>query len=148
MRRHLLLFAAFTLVVPTIVRAQYRRDERGFERIARVIADCEQRTNVFRQQLRRALDRSALNETRREDELNRDAGRLERALNRTRESWNGEHDARKTRAFVNEAITASQDINRTMVRRRLNPGVQRQWAVVRNELNRLADVFQLPRIRW
>jgi hypothetical protein len=148
MRRHLLLVAAFTLVVPAIVGAQYRRDERGFERIARVIADCEERTNVFKQQLRRALDYSALNATRREDELNGDANRLERALNRTRESWNVEHDANKTRVFVNEAITASQDINRTMVRRRLNPDVQRQWRVVRNELNRLADVFQLPKIRW
>jgi len=148
MRRHLLLVAAFTLVVPAIVGAQYRRDERGFERIARVIADCEERTNVFKQQLRRALDYSALNATRREDELNRDASRLERALNRTRESWNVEHDANKTRVFVNEAIAASQDINRTMVRRRLNPDVQRQWRVVRNELNHLADVFQLPKIRW
>jgi hypothetical protein len=148
MRRYLLLAVAFALAVPVIVSAQRRRDERGFERISRVIADCEERSNVFRQQLRRALDRSALNETRREDELNRDASRLERALNRIRESWNVEHDARKTRVFVNEAITASQDINRTMGRRRLHPDVQRQWGVVRGELNRLADVFQLPRIRW
>jgi hypothetical protein len=148
MRRQLLLAVAFTLVVPAIVGAQYRRQDRGFERISRVIADCEARTNVFKQQLRRALDNSALNETRREDELNRDASRLERALNRIRESWNGEHDARKTRVFVSEAITASQDINRTMVRRRLNPGVQRQWGVVRTELNHLAEVFELPRIQW
>ncbi len=148
MRGHSLLAAALTLVVPAIAGAQYRRDERGFERIALVIADCEQRTNVFRQQIRRALDRSELNQTRREDELNRDASRLERALNRTRESWNREHDARKTQVFVSEAITASQDINQTMIRRRLNPDVQRQWGMVRSELNRLADVFQLPKIRW
>ena len=148
MRRYLLLAAAFSLVVPVMAGAQYRRDEKGFERIGRVIADCEERTNVFKQQLRRALDNSALNETRREDELNRDASRLERALNRIRESWNGEHNARKTSVFVNRAVTAAQDINRTMVRRRLNPDVQRQWGVVRNELNRLADAFQQPKIRW
>jgi hypothetical protein len=41
-----------------------------------------------------------------------------------------------------------QDINRTMVRRRLNPDVQRQWDAVRGELNRLAEAFELPRIRW
>ena len=148
MRRHLPLAVAFALVLPAIVNAQYRRQERGFERISRVIADCEERTNIFKQQLRRALDHSAYDGTRREDELNRDAGRLERALNKIRESWNVDHNVGKTRVFVNEAITASQDINRTMVRRRLNPGVQRQWGVVRGELNRLADVFELPKIRW
>jgi hypothetical protein len=35
-----------------------------------------------------------------------------------------------------------------MVSRRLNPDVQRQWDAVRNELNRLAEAFELPRIRW
>lgn len=36
----------------------------------------------------------------------------------------------------------------TMGRRRLNPDVQRQWNAVRGELNRLAEAFELPRIRW
>src|ERR1035437_3832711 len=45
-------------------------------------------------------------------------------------------------------IAAGQDINRTMVRRRMNPDVQRQWEAVRGELNRLAEAFELPRIRW
>jgi hypothetical protein len=35
-----------------------------------------------------------------------------------------------------------------MIRRRLHPDVQRQWDIVRGELNRLAEVFELPRIRW
>lgn len=117
-------------------------------RIGRVIADCEDRTNDFRRELRVALDRSSLNNTRREDELNRDAGRLERAMNRVRESWNREHDVYRTRRNVSEAIAAGQDINRTMIRRRLGPGVERQWEIVRSELNRMAEAFDLPRIRW
>jgi uncharacterized protein YpuA (DUF1002 family) len=98
--------------------------------------------------LRAALDRSALNGTRREDQLNVDAERLERAMNRVREAWNREHDPPKTRDFVNDAISAGRDINRTMAARRLNPNVQRQWDAVRSELNRLAEAFELPRIRW
>jgi hypothetical protein len=35
-----------------------------------------------------------------------------------------------------------------MIRRRLNPEVQRQWDIVRRELNHLAEVFDLPKIRW
>jgi hypothetical protein len=69
-------------------------------------------------------------------------------MNDVRESWNGEHNPPKTRRFVSVAIRAGQDINRTMVRRQLNPDVQRQWTMVRAELNRLAEAFELPRIRW
>jgi hypothetical protein len=95
-----------------------------------------------------ALDRSSLNNTRREDELNRDASRLEQAMNRVRESWNLEHNPPRTRRSVGDAIAVSQGINRVMLRRRLDPEVQRQWDIVRGELNRLADVFELPSIRW
>jgi hypothetical protein len=143
---------AVALLLPGILAAQPRRDYpprggRGVD-ISRVVADCEERTNQFRVALRAALDRSGLNGTQREDQLNVDAERLEHAMNRVREAWNREHDPPKTRHFVDDAITAGQDINRTMVRRRLNPGVQRQWDAVRAELNRLAEAFGLPRIRW
>ena len=84
----------------------------------------------------------------REDELNRHADRLERAMNRVRESWNRERNPGRTRNFVSEALATSQEINRAFTRGRLHPEVQKQWFVVRSELNRLAEVFGLPRIRW
>jgi hypothetical protein len=150
MKLHLRTAIAVALLLPGVLAAQrrYGPPPGAGERIGRVIADCEERTNQFRRSLREALDRSALNNTRREDELNRDASRLERAMNGTRDSWNREHNAPRTRRFVSEAIAAGQDINRTMIRRRLGGDVQRQWDAVRSELNRLAEVFELPRIRW
>jgi len=150
MKRHVRTAMAVALLLPGILAAQrrYPPPEGRNSNISRVVADCEERTNQFRRSLRAALDRSAYEGTRREDQLNVDAERLERAMNRVREAWNREHDPPKTRHFVEDAITAGQDINRTMVRRRLNPDVQHQWDVVRNELNRLAEAFELPRIRW
>ena len=152
MKKYIWTSMAVALLLPGILAAQPRRDypQRGGRGpdIARVVADCEERTNQFRVALRAALDRSALNGTRREDQLNVDAERLEHAMNRVREAWNREHDPPKTRDFVNDAISAGRDINRTMVARRLNPNVQRQWDAVRSELNRLAEAFELPRIRW
>jgi hypothetical protein len=150
MKKYVWTSMAVALLLPGILAAQRGyppRDER-ISNISRVVADCEERTNQFRSSLRAALDRSAINGTRREDQLNTDAERLERAMNRVREAWNREHDPPKTRHFVDDAISAGQDINRTMVRRRLNPDVQRQWDAVRGELNRLAEAFELPRIRW
>lgn len=146
---------AMAILLPGILAAQPPRGRydgppgRGrFEMITRTINDCERRTNEFRDTLRRALEHSRVRDSNREDELNRDGARLERSLNRVGDSWNGEHNPGKTRHFVDTAIGAGQDINRTMVRRRLNPEVQRQWDIVRAELNRLAEVFELPRIRW
>lgn len=152
MKRHLWTSIAVTLALAGTLFAQGRRHDRppnrGPERISRVIADCEDRTDRFRVSLRRALERSSFRGSAREDELNQDADRLERALNRVREAWNRERDVPRTRSHVSAAIDVSRNINRTMTRRRLNPDVQRQWEVVRGELNRLAEAFDLPRIRW
>jgi hypothetical protein len=127
-------------------------DRRGQDerrgRVAGVIADLERRTNEFRGALRRALDRSRLDQTRREDELNRDASRLEQAANRLRESWNADRDFDRSRRNLAVAISAGQDINRTMSRHRLRGDVQREWGAVRRELNLLAEVFREPPIRW
>lgn len=151
--KNVVLLSIAAGLLPGILPAQPRHggpppDSERMGGISRVIADCENRTDEFQRSLRSALDHSALNNTSREDELNRDAGRLERAMNKVRESWNLEHDASRTRHFVGDAIAVSQDINRTMIRRRLNPEVQRQWDIVRRELNHLAEVFDLPKIRW
>jgi hypothetical protein len=137
---------AMAAILPGVAPAQPRRD-RGRD-IARVIADCEERTNQFRRSFRYALDRSAYRDSMREDELNRHADRLERAMNRVRESWNRERNPGKTRYLVSEALTTSQEINRAMMRGRLHPEVQKQWFIVRSELNRLAEVFEVPKIRW
>ena len=152
MKKYVWTSMAVALLLPGILAAQPRRDYpprggRGPD-IARVVADCEERTNQFRVSLRAALDRSGLSGTQREDQLNVDAMRLERSMNRVREAWNRERDPGRTRRFVSDAIAVGQDINRTMVRRRLNPNVSRQWDAVRSELNRLAQAFELPRIRW
>lgn len=145
--KYLVLTAALAAILPDVAPAQPRYD-RGRGDIARVIADCEERTNQFRQSFRHALDRGAYRDSMRADELNRHADRLERAMNRVRESWNRERAPGRTRSFVREALSTSQEINRAFMRGRLHPEVQKQWFVVRSELNRLAEVFGLPRIRW
>ena len=126
-----------------------RRDQderRG--RVAGLIVNLERRTNEFQGALRRALDRSRLDGTRREDELNRDASKLEHAANRLRESWNADRDFGRSRRNLAVALSAGQDINRTMSQHRLRGQVQREWAAVRQELNLLAEIFREPPVRW
>lgn len=145
---------AVAMLLPGISLAQRdwdrgRRPGRGGSpRIGRVVADCAARTSEFRVSLRRALNRSRLDGSNREDELNTQAARLERSMQRVNEDWNGYHDAHRTRAHVSRAIAAAHDINRTMLRRRMNPRVEAEWRGVRRELNMLAEVFELPKLAW
>ncbi len=149
MNKLLVLAIAATLLLPSSTHAQYRRDrdDRG-PRISTVIDDCEQRTDDFKRALARALDRSVLDGSRREDELNADARQLARALDRLRESWNEDHDRERSRRNVRVAISAGRDINRTMMRHGLRGRVQDEWDALKAELNHLADVFEEPAIRW
>jgi len=89
-----------------------------------------------------------LNHTAREDELNRNADRLENQMDKVGDSWNKDHNVSKTRQHVTGAIAAAQDINRTMLNWHLDSGTEQAWAAVRSELNNLAKTFDLPRIRW
>ena len=69
-------------------------------------------------------------------------------LDKVGDSWNRDHDPQKTRVFVTAAIAIGQNINKYMsaYRGRDDPGSQ--WTAVRAELNRLAQTFNLPAIRW
>jgi hypothetical protein len=154
MTRSLILTAALAMFLPGLITAQRRYDDppprgdRGGGRdIARVIADCEARTNDFRRSFRHASEGGFRDHMRMED-LNRHADRLERTMNIVREAWNRERNVGRTRRYVNDALASGQEINRSLARGRIHPEIQRQWSTIRIELNRLAEAFELPRIRW
>lgn len=137
----LVLAAVFSLT--GIVSAQPRG-----ERIARVVADCDARTDEFQRMFRRALDHSGYRGTLRQEDLDRHADALSRSMARVREAWNRERDPGRTRHFVEEAINVSREINHVMNRNNFYPELHRKWSIVRGELNHLAEVFDLPTLRW
>lgn len=144
MKRFVPLFMALVLLIPVVAQAQrYRERERG-ERIARVIRDCEDRTDDFL----RAVQRSWGRDRHSDDELDRSAARLERSLNRVRDAWNRDRDYERTRRNVGAAIEAGRDVNRILRHHRLGSRVEREWGPIKSELNNLAEVFEQPRIRW
>jgi hypothetical protein len=137
------------VLLPTEAQVRHREEQRWqIEETTRIINDCEKRTNAFKGILRHAINESRLDHSRREKQLNRDADRLEDAMDHVGDSWNRDHKPGKTRRFVAEAIAVSKDINKTMIRWHLNPEAEREWDAVRAELNRLAETFGLRKIRW
>ena len=154
MKRRLFTTLSMALLVTGAAAAQYRRDSppRGsgdrHQSISRVVADCEERTNVFQRSFRRALEHKGYRGSMRQADLNRHADSLEHAMNRVRDSWNRDRDPDKTRHFVSQAIDISQSINRVMNTNRFHPDLHSQWSGVRIDLNRLAESFGLPRLTW
>jgi hypothetical protein len=69
-------------------------------------------------------------------------------MSRVREAWNRERDPGRTRHFVEDAISVSREINHVMNSNRFYPELHRQWSMVRDELNRLAEAFGLRHLRW
>lgn len=137
----LLVTAALTLPRPGLA-------QRRGERIARVVADCDARANEFQRMFRHALEHSGYRGSLRQVDLDRHADALAHSMDRVREAWNRERDPGKTRHFVENAINVSREINRVMDRNRFHPELHRQWSIVRNEMNHLAEAFELPPLRW
>jgi len=152
--KKLLFFAvAMATLLAGSLRAQDDRprhpDRREWiGRISGIVRDCDQRATEFRVALARALDRSRLDGTRREDRLNEEARRLDAAISRLRESWNHDRDPERSRRHVREAIDSAREINWAIEKHVVHGQVQHEWDVLRAELSRLAEIFDEPRIRW
>jgi hypothetical protein len=142
--RTLVLASAITLLCATASLAQNRG---RVQQTTQIINDCERRTNTFVKTLDHALARDNVRAgPAREDQLNRDAKRLEDQLDKVGDSWNKDHNADRTRDHVRGAIANAQDIDVAMRHWNMGGDAQSQWAAVRGELNRLAQTFGLPKI--
>src|SRR5258705_7390512 len=102
------------ILIALVVIATEAQDRHRVERpwqikeTTRIINDCEKRTNAFKGILRHAINESRLDHSRREKQLNRDADRLEDAMDHVGDSWNRDHNPGKTRRFLTEAIPGTR----------------------------------------
>src|ERR1044072_7877031 len=115
--------------------------------IDRLIRQAESRSNQFVAVFDRALDRSRLLGTIREDRLNERAAELERQLNVASEELNRSTNHWAIRSSISNAIDVGQAINTVMRRRNLTPNAERQWMMLRADLNRLAVAYGLRQMR-
>ena len=147
----LFFFAAiFAVTVSTATEADAQRRNRP-NRIAkaqvdRIIRNVEERTDRFVQQFDNSLDKSRLDGTRREDNLNQRARDLESATDELRREFDRRDRWDENRDEVRRCLNIATDINVAMRNRRLNRATENNWVNVRAELNALARVYGLPGI--
>ena len=135
----LILVASFAV----IVRAQepYRLNDK---QVKRLMAQLKKDTGKFRKSLDSSLDRSRLNGTNREDDINRFLKNYEDATERLYSRFK---DNKSVGADVEAVLDGAAEIDRFMTRRLASERAERDWAEVRQDLRRLADAYNVT-WRW
>ncbi len=145
-------FAAILMIlsVADVSNAQRRREARGKNlskaQVKVIIDRVENRVDNFTEQFDKSLDRSNLNGTKREDNLNRRAKDLEGATDELSREFDRQDAWIENKDEVRKCLNIASDIDRTIRNRRLGGNTESLWTRVRYELNTLADVYNLPKV--
>jgi hypothetical protein len=133
--------------VPGAAQRRYRPRPYTKAQVDEVIRRVENRTDGFVRLFDNSLDNSRLDGSRREDRLNERARELEQATNELRRRFDRTESYYDTRPEVNRCLNLASGINQVMRRRRMGGNTEQQWNMLRAELNALADVYGLSRLR-
>ncbi len=102
----------------------------------------EQRSDIFRRDLDRWLDRSQRNGTRNEDNINEFVADFEKATDNLRQNFN-ERDS--VASDVEQVLSSGTVVNRFVNNNSLSNSLERQWNLLRGDLSTLATYY---RVSW
>jgi hypothetical protein len=122
----------------TATQAQVRMNQTNNQQVRQLIRRIANQTNIFRASLDASLDRSRINGTNTEDDINRFVGDFASATSQLRDRFNSRQEAA---ADVQNVLDQAALIDRFM--RRNRPGVRAQsdWTAIRTDLNTLARIY-------
>lgn len=127
-------------LLATAMDAQIRAYRVSDRQVETLLNRIENRADVFKNRLDRALDRSSVDGTRQEDSINYMVEQFEMATNRLKSNF----DARRsTSADVQEVLTRGAAINRFMLNNNLQRNAQQPWNQLRADLNTLAGYYNV-----
>ena len=115
--------------------------------VERIIKRVEDRSDSFKNLVDKSLDRSALDGTRLEDNINEQVKQLEKALDELRSEFNRHDRWLETRIHVERVMREAEDVNAMVRRHVLRPMIERDWAFLRADINRLAGVYDLRTLK-
>jgi outer membrane lipoprotein SlyB len=127
--------------IAMMAEAQYQRPYRTDDRtVQQLIRRIETRANNFRMNVDRTLDRSGLDNTRREDNINLLVSDFEQATNQLRDRFNARQS---TVSDVQQVLDRAALIDRFMQRNTLSNAAERQWELLRTDINTLASYYNV-----
>jgi len=136
---------AVLLIVAGDAAAQDRyRKKYNKKQVDNIIRQLESSSNDFRRNFDRALDRSRIDGTEREDNFNSRVRRFEESLNTLRGEVNRRDDWWESRNNVQQMLEAARPVSVMMNNRRLGGNLESQWRRLRRNVNKLAGTYNLP----
>ena len=137
------------MVVPGLSNYQGRYRGRAYTKadVDRIIKRVEERSDEFKKMFDNSLDRSVLDGTKTEDRLNERVKDFEKELDELRDDFDRKDSWQETRSHVEDVMREAEGVNTVMKTRRLHQRVESGWVVLRAELNKLAGIYNLPRLR-
>lgn len=111
---------------------------RNTAQMQKLLERLESNTDRFSKSMDTALDRSSLNDTDLEDQANALVDELENATDRLKDRV---EDHIVNNYDVNEVLRRGMYLDMFMLRQDLSPAAERDWRMVRSDLDRLARLF-------
>lgn len=143
-RKKITIFSALIATLFTIVgvQAQTWNPRANDNQVRNLLNRLETRTDTFRGQIDNRLDNSRWDNTQQENNIMAYVNAFENATDQLRGSFN---DRQVTRAEVDLVLTYGTYIDSFMRRNQLATAPERQWTLIRRDLNQLANRYN---IRW
>ena len=137
----LVCLAAASAIQAQVVGQPYRLNDKE---VGRMIKQIENQTKRFRNSLDSALDRSRLNKTRREDDINSFVKQFEEQTKRLHDRFD---DHKSVAADVEAVLDRAAAIDSFMARQRLSGRAEEDWSALRTSLDELAQAYNVT-WRW
>lgn len=138
---HVLILLASFVVVAQAQDAPYRLNDK---QVKKLMAQLKKDTGKFRKSFDSSLDKSRLNGTNREDDINHFLKSYEDATERLYSRFK---DNKSVGADVEAVLDGAAEIDRFMTRRLASERAERDWAEVRRDLRQLAEAYNVT-WRW
>jgi hypothetical protein len=138
--QYILMTALIVALAGVSMTAQAQRPYRNDRAVRQILNRIDNRTNQFRSSLDAALDRSRLDGTRREDNINQFVQDFDSAIARLRDRFNSRTE---TTADVQDVLNIATRIDNFMRRNRLNADTQNRWLGVRSDVSQLATAYNI-----
>lgn len=110
-----------------------------------LIDKLDRSSKTFKRDFDRAMDRSPLNGTSTEDRFNGYVGDFERSMNNLKNRFN-RNNWWDNRSNVQDMLQKAQPVNQMMNGLPFARQLENQWNAMRNDINVVADTFDLPGI--
>ncbi|MBP6004580.1 MAG: hypothetical protein KA746_14190 [Pyrinomonadaceae bacterium] len=140
------LISLITLIVTTFIFTGYTNAQQGTpyrvtdRQVENLLTQIETRSNAFRDVIDRTLDNSNIDDTNREDSINQMVANFENATDSLKRNF---QDRRSTSSDVREVLNRAALINSFMRNNRVTPNAQRQWTMLRTDLDTLAGYYRV-----